>query len=564
MLRELRIENFILITKLHLNFNKGLNIFTGETGAGKSMIIGAINAGLGEKVNSDCIRIGAEKAEVQLIFDIEDQEVSNGIKALGVEMEDTLLIVTRVILPSNRSTIRLNDRVVTLSTLNEVGKLLMDIHGQHAHQGLLYPKNHLKYLDMMGSSNHQADLEQVFTSYHTIKQIQQKLEHLVNLSPEYDADYLSYQLNEIDALNLTEEDDEPLTQKYEYYKHLETIHSHVSQLSQLFSADEGYSIKDMLQTGISLIQPIHSYDEQLDRIHGALHNMMYAADDAFSELRHFMDNMEVDEEEMRYVEERVNTINHLKMKHGKKITDILEKREEINRRLKEIEQHANEIQFLEQQLVSEKRNYLKAAKALSESRQQITKLFVQGVTVELDVLNMKDSIFDIKFFENTLNEGEYRLSPYGLDQVEFMISTNPGMPIGPLSKIASGGEMSRIMLAIKLALAHHDAIDTLVFDEVDTGISGHTARVVGEKLYDVSSNYQVLCITHLPQIAAMADEHFLIQKNSYDASTETSVLSLNSEERKRELARMLSGQVSEVSLRNAEEMVADANRIKLS
>lgn len=564
MLRELRIENFILISKLHLEFNQGLNIFTGETGAGKSMIIGAINVGLGEKANADSIRNGADKAEIQLVFELNDPEIIHEIKELGVDIEDGILIITRILMSSNRSTIRMNDRVVTLATLKEVSKVLIDVHGQHAHQGLLYPKNHLKYLDMIGDADHHQLIKQVETSYFKIKDYQQTLEKLVSESPDFDPDYLIFQINEIDALDLKIEEEESLNQKYEYYKHLEMIHRNVSQLGQLFSNDDGYGIKDMIQSGIQLSEGIHSYDDKLNLIHNNLHNMLYNAEDISREIRHFVDQMEVDEEEMSYVEERMNAINSLKMKHGKTITDILEKRNLLFEQFSTIENRDEKIQDLEQKLLEEKRVYLKAAKALNANRLILRDAFVKSVTKELVLLNMKDSHFDVVFNENKLNEGEYRLSPYGLDQTEFYISTNPGMPLGPIAKIASGGEMSRIMLAIKLALANQDTVSTLVFDEVDTGISGQTALVVAEKLYRVSTNYQVLCITHLPQIAAISDQHYLIHKNVHDGVTETSVKPLNQQEKQYEVARILSGQVSEVSLKNAEEMVSEANKIKLS
>ncbi|MCH4888830.1 DNA repair protein RecN [Acidaminobacter sp. JC074] len=555
MLIEIRIENFILIESLNLSLDKGLNVFTGETGAGKSMIIGAINAGLGGKVSGDLIRVGAKKAVVQLVFVIEDPSIRSSLDDMGIVLDDDLLIITREILPSNRSVIRLNDRVITISTLKDLSDLLIDIHGQHEHQSLLYPKNHLKYLDLMGGYDHQDLILQVQTLYGEIKRLKSEIEKLAG-SESGDINYLKFQLQEIDALNLTGDDEKHLEEKYEYYKHLEQIFQNTQGISEILSGDNSSNVKEMLQTATRLLGDISSYDDKLEGYSNQLNEVVYMIDDLQSEFRHYLDGLDVDEQEMFETEERMNAVNELKLKYGKTVHDILEKRDDLSQRLDIALRQDEILAGLNQEILKAKRAYIDQSKQLQESRHALKDLFIPQVVKELSVLNMGTCQFEIAFVEKKLPDGEYRLSPNGFDEIEFMISTNPGMPVKPLSKVASGGEISRIMLAIKIALSNHDVISTLVFDEVDTGISGNTAIVVGEKIHEITSNYQVLCITHLPQIAVMGRRHFLIQKDL----GQTDVVELNEDDRLSEIARMLSGMsTSHTSRQNAKEMLEKAS-----
>lgn len=563
MLFEIRIENFILIEALNIRLTKGLNIFTGETGAGKSMIIGAINACLGGKVSPDLIRKGHEKAVVQLAFHIENPSISRAIESFGIEVHDGLLIVTREILSTNRSVIRLNDRVATIGTLKDIAKYLIDIHGQHEHQSLLYPKNHLTYLDAMGDADHQVAIQEVKNLYQEIKSLQGQIESLQE-GGQVDVNYLKFQLSEIDVLNITEDDEKHLEDRYEYYKNHEQILKNSQGVLDVIAGDhERAGVKEMIDTCIRMIDEIVPYDKHLETYGQQLHETLYQLDDLQSEFRHYVENLDLDEEKMFEVEQRMNAISDLKLKYGKSISDILIKQQELSEQLNRAEHRDAILDDLNEKILQAKRDYVSKAKVLQTKRKALTKPFVHHVLRELSLLNMGNCRFEVGFVEKRLKDGEYRLSPHGFDDVEFLIATNPGVEVRPLAKIASGGEISRVMLAIKIALSQQDEIKTLIFDEVDTGISGQTALVVGEKIHEITADYQVLCITHLPQIAIMADEHFKIEKSIEEEFGITQVVSLSDEKRLSEIARMLSGHSeSNTARQNALEMLEKANRFK--
>lgn len=566
MLLEMGIENFILIKKLNLTFKEGLNVFTGETGAGKSMIIGGINIGLGEKVPDHVVGFGAEKAVIQLVFSVENQDVELILEDYGVTLEEGLLIITREIFVSNRTVVRMNGRMVTLSVLKEVSKLLIDVHGQHAHQALLYPKNHMHYLDLMGDDDHQRLIVQVEEAYKNIKTSQGQLKQLQEENFDIDRDYILFQMQEIDALNLKGDEESSLEQKFDYYKNMELIFRNMQLIQESFSSDENpYSLKETLINCSKWINPLSSYDDDLKSISDTLHSIMYTVDDLNHDIRRFVDQLEVDEEDMFEVESRMNAINGLKLKHGKTVEDILNKRQTLALTLKNADEHLSNLEDLKLELHGYKKKYLELAGQLNHSRLEIKGPFEERVMAEMAMLNMADGVFQVTFEESNLEEGAFRLSKSGVDQVSFLISTNPGMPLSPLSKVASGGEISRMMLAIKMALSHHDDVKTLVFDEVDTGISGTTALIVGEKMHLLTKNYQVILITHLPQIAVMADGHFKIDKAVADNITESSVFKIEDGQRLKEMARMLSGkQSSAIAIENAHEMFRDAEKFKKS
>lgn len=564
MLLEMRIENFILIDKVHLNFSDKLNIFTGETGAGKSMIIGGLNVGLGDKTNADMIRVGQDRATVELVFLIEKPEIIEVLDEYGIILEDGLLIVTREIHQSNRSVIRINGRVSTLSVLKAISPFLIDIHGQHAHQTLLYPKHHLTYLDMMGDLDHKLLRDEVKVLYKSIKQVQGELERLKDNNPEFDVDYIQFQLTEIDTLNLSDEDDEPLSKKYAYYKNLEQIQTGISGVLDIISGDHDTNgVKHYLEQSSKVLQDIVTYDEQLEPYVERFNSMLFELEDLQMDIRQYGELIEVDDEALFNVESRINAINELKLKYGKTVTDIMFNRSQLQEKLDAASQRTEIIDAKTNELTNLKTTYVNKSKQLNSKRLEIKGEFERHVMLQLSELNMKESVFEVRFNDSTLNDGEYRLSPEGFDKIEFMISTNPGMPINPLSKIASGGELSRIMLGIKIALASVDTVDTLVFDEVDTGISGSTAVSVAEKIHQITSNYQVLCITHLPQIATMADLHLLLEKTVDQNMTCTNVSVLEDKNQIKEIARMLSGDAnSSTAINNAEDMLSQARARK--
>lgn len=558
MLLEIRIENFILIKELNIAFSDHLNIFSGETGAGKSMIFGALNVGLGEKANGDCVRSGSNKAIVQLVFDVSDPVVLKILEKFEIELEDGMLIITREVHTSGRTVIRINDRIYTLGALREITAHLIDIHGQHAHQSLLYPKNHIDLLDLMGDTSH-ADIKKSVKDSHTsIKEIQNEINRISNRNDgDIDVNYLKYQINEIDSLNITEEDENGLEEKYSYYKNIESIQTAVqSALAIVSGSHESSGLKELAGLAINSIDSVVSYDSKVEPILSNLNNVFYNLEDINTDLRQYLDNIDIDEEEFYVIEQRMNSINELKLKYGKSIDLILKKRESLKEQLSISESKDKMLEDLENKLQEEKLKFKKIALELSNKRNKLSAEFSNEVVKQLKMLNMPNSDFAVN-----LETDDELCTQNGIDKAEFIISTNPGMPLKPLAKIASGGEISRVMLAIKIALASVDQMESLVFDEVDTGISGSTAITVGEKLSEISRFYQVICITHLPQIAIMADAHFLISKNINDSSASTNVTKLTTDTQSAEIARMLSGDTNDhKSLENAKDMLKRANR----
>jgi len=419
----------------------------------------------------------------------------------------------------------------------------------------------MKYLDLMGDKSHINLIDQVKEAYNNIKSVQRKIEEL-SIDENVDVNYLKFQLQEIDALNLTEDDENNLENKYKYYKNLENIFTNTSGVLQIVSGEEAFGVKEMLEKASTLLGEVSSFDDTLMKYQESFSDIIYRLEDIQSDVRRYVDNLDVDEQEMFEVEERMNAINELKVKYGRSIEDILIKRDELDKKLLVATQRENMLEALNHEIIELKREYVSVAKELQKSRHDLKKNFESLVIEELAVLNMNNCKFNAEFVERKLQDGEYKLSPNGFDEVEFMISTNPGMPIKPLAKIASGGEISRIMLAIKIALSQHDIINSLVFDEVDTGISGKTAIVVGEKIHKLTSDYQVLCITHLPQIAVMADKHFYINKAVSNGMGITDVETLDSVKQLTEIARMLSGTGSDTAKQNAKEMLEQAQLYK--
>lgn len=559
MLLEIRIENFILIEKLNISFSDNLNIFTGETGAGKSMIFGALNFGLGEKANGECVRTGLNKAVVQLVFSINDPIVLKVLNNYDIELEDGLLILTREIHVSGRTIIRINDRISTLKVLREVTAHLIDIHGQHAHQSLLYSKNHIELLDLMGDESHQNLKKSVKETFSNIKNLHNEIKKLsLKDQGNIDINYLKFQITEIDSLEITKEDEESLEEKFNFYKNIEIIQKSVFNTLQILIGDhEIKGLKEMSDLAIKTIEPIVSYDEKLKPIMENFNSIFYHLEDISTELRQYLERMDIDEQEMFVIEQRMNSINELKLKHGKSIFLILQKRDMLREQLKSVLSKDEVLKSLEFNLKIENEHFMKLAEDLSRKRRDLAKIFSKEVLEQLKMLNMANCDFDVEFARN----GNKKVT--GIDDLEFIISTNPGISLKPLAKIASGGEISRVMLAIKIALASVDQMETLVFDEVDTGISGSTALIVGEKLHEISKYYQIICITHLPQIAVMSDSHFLISKETDGILANTKVAKLNTEKRFNEVARMLSGdEQSKISIDNAKEMVETASLYK--
>ena len=544
MLLDLRVKNLALIEKAEVSFSEGLNILTGETGAGKSIIIGSVNMALGGKASRDMIRHGAEYAYVELIFSVEDPEKRRKLAELDVELpEDGTLIISKKIMPA-RSISKINDESVTVGRLKEITSLLIDIHGQHEHQSLLYKSKHLQILDAYAKTQSVPLKEKISVSFHRYQELRGKLDEM-NMDQESrlrEADFLRYEIEELENANLKEGEEEELTASYRRLMHAQKIIENLSSAYQAIDGEEiGRALREVTQAA--------EYDESLSGIRDQLFDAEAILSDVVRDITGYMDEFFFDEERFRQVEERLDLIHNLQAKYGNTIGEIKAQMEKKRQRLDELDHFDLVKQKAEREFAACESQLEELCGQLSKVRKTAAKVLTEEIRKGLEDLNFIDVRFDMEF---------KRLSQYtasGYDEAEFLISTNPGLPMRPLGMVASGGELSRIMLAIKAVLADTDDIPTLIFDEIDTGISGRTAQMVSEKLSYIAGSHQVICITHLPQIAAMADTHFEIAKAAADGNTTTTIRQLDREEMVAELARLLGGvKITDAVLDNAREM----------
>lgn len=550
MLLDLHVKNLALIEKAEISFEEGLNILTGETGAGKSIIIGSVNIALGGKVPKDIIRQGAEYAYVELIFSVSEPEKKAMLRSMDVELpEDNTLIISKKIMPG-RSVSKINDETVTAAKLKEITSLLIDIHGQHEHQSLLYKSKHLQILDAYAKSRTIPTKTIIAQTYRTYQELQEKIEALAmdKESRLREADFCRFEIEELENADLREGEEEELTVLYRRFQHGQKI---MEGLSVADRALEGEGVSVALKE----IQKVAEYDEELAPIRDQLYDADSIIRDIIHDVSTYIDSFTFDEAEFQRIGERLDIIHGLQAKYGDFIPDIMAQLEAKQKRLEELENHDIILQKLERKLAETERMLEEQCRDLSNIRQKAAKVLADKIRQGLEDLNFIDVQFDMKF---------QKLDHYsagGYDEAEFLISTNPGEPVRPLGMVASGGELSRIMLAIKAVLADTDEIPTLIFDEIDTGISGRTAQKVSEKLAYIGKSHQVICITHLPQIAAMADSHYEIAKSAADGRTTTTIRRLDDEQMVQELARLLGGaEITDAVYDNAREMKELAKR----
>ena len=552
MLLELHVKNLALIEKADVEFGEGLNILTGETGAGKSIIIGSVTMALGGKAPKGSIRPGADYAYIELVFSVTGEEKRKALRELDVEpTEDGLVIISRK-LTSARSISRINDETVTMARLSQITGLLLDIHGQHEHQSLLYKSKHLEILDAYVKAATQPVKQTIADRYRIYRSLEEKLRGF-DLDAESrirEADFLRFEIEEIETSALKEGEEEELTSVYRRYSHSRRI---AECLGAAYEAVEG----DWLARALKEVEQASEYDESL----GGVRDQLYDADsilrDAGREMSAYLDSMEMDEETFRKTEERLDLIHNLQAKYGPTVEAIFQKLEQKKKRLGELEDYDAHKKRMEQELEECRNGLEKLCTQLTGIRKKASRTLVKKIRQGLVDLNFLDVEFDMEF------EKLDHFTPSGWDGAQFLISTNPGQPMRPLKDVASGGELSRIMLAIKTVLADSDDIPTLIFDEIDTGISGRTAQKGSEKLMLIARSHQVICITHLPQIAAMADSHFEIAKSASQGRTITTIRLLDRQASVEELARLLGGaRITEAVLKNAGEMKELADRTK--
>lgn len=550
MLLDLHVKNLALIERAEISFEEGLNILTGETGAGKSIIIGSVNMALGGKVPRDIIREGAEYAYLELVFRVTEQEKRSQLKAMDVMLpEDGTLIISKKIMPA-RSVSKINDETVTAGKLKEITSLLIDIHGQHEHQSLLYKSKHLQILDAYAKARTIPIKNTIAQTFRMYQGLQEKIKKL-SMDQEMrlrEADFCRFEIEAIENAALKDGEEEELMNLYRRFQHGQKIIGGLSSARQAL-ADEGVgkALKEVNQAAV--------YDGSLSSIRDQLYDADAIVSDILHDIGSYIDNFAFDEKEFQRVGERLDVIHGLQAKYGDSIPGILKQLEEKCRRLEELENHDSILQKLHRELNETKALLDEQSCRLSEIRKDAAGVLKKKIKAGLEDLNFIDVKFDMEFS---------KLDHYtagGRDEAEFMISTNPGEKLKPLGMVASGGELSRIMLAIKSVLADTDEIPTLIFDEIDTGISGRTAQKVSEKLSYIGRSHQVICITHLPQIAAMADAHYEIAKSAVDGRATTTIRQLGYEQMIQELARLLGGaEITDAVYDNAREMKELAKR----
>ncbi len=546
MLHNLHVKNLALIEEAEVDFSEGLNILSGETGAGKSIIIGSIGAAIGEKVSRDMIRKDADYALIELIFSVDDT-VRRKLEAMDIPMEDDQVILTRRI-SSGRPVAKINSESVPAAKLKEAASLLIDIHGQHEHQSLLNQKNHLQILDAYARKEYKGLKEELAEAYHAYTSIRSELNE-ASLDTEQrtrELSFLQYEAEEIEAAALTEGEDEELEKQYRRFANGKKMIGSIGQVYELTSEN---GAAQMTGHAVLEISKISAYDEKAEQLEAQLVEIDDLLNDFNRELAGFMDDMDFDEEQFYEIEKRLDLINGLKAKYGGTIGHILSEYEKKLARIDKLSDYDAYLSSLSQKLEQKEAALESLCQKVSGIRQKEAVRLTKKIKAALIDLNFLDVQFELQL----MRKKEYTVSGY--DEAEFLISTNPGEPLRSLTKVASGGELSRIMLAIKAVLADCDEIGTLIFDEIDTGISGRTAQMVSEKMNVISKDHQIICITHLPQIAAMADAHFLIQKQAKKNHTETTIRKLNAEESVDELGRMLGGvKITDTVLKSAKEM----------
>ncbi len=560
MLISEKVKNLALIREAETEFGPGLNIITGETGAGKSLVIGSVELALGGKARGDIVRHGEDEASVELVFEAVSDHEKAEMAALDIETDDDGLVIMTRRIKDGRYLARINGSAVNASVLKKAASVLIDIHGQRDQMGLLAKKNLCHILDRYAGEEAEELLGTVLGHYRKYREVLDELEQDISDPAELNRrrDLLSFEASEIENAGLLEGEDEETESRYSLMKNSRRIAESLSDALGALSENAEGNVSGYIGKASESMSGLQGMDEKTDDIIGRLSEIEALVGDLSIDIGDRLRSMDFSEEEFRETEERLDLINHLKSKYGRTIEDIYAALEERQKELLKIEDHDAYLEKLQAGLDKEKKELLSVCGRLSEVRSR--------AAVRLQE-QMKEALVDLNFenieFEIRVEPDPGSLSSAGYDSVSFMISLNKGEKLMPLENVASGGELSRIMLALKTVLADTDDIPTLIFDEIDTGISGRTAEKVAEKLAILSRSRQVIAITHLPQIAAMADHHFVIEKNSDDSSTETSVRELKGDEPAEELCRLLSGSaVTDAVRENAKEMLALAAKFK--
>ena len=550
MLVHLHVRNLALIEDIEVEFGPGLNILTGETGAGKSILLGSMQLILGGRSAKDMIRTGASSALVELLFQVENPRAEASLRELGVETSEGQVLLTRKLM-DGRSINKINGETCTVAQMKAAASCLLDIHGQHEHQSLLYQDKQLEILDIYGKEEIFPAKDQVQKSYKEYRDCKRQLDELDMDEEQRNREraFLEFEINEIESAQLVSGEDEELEKRYRKLNNGRKILETLQGVRDLTGYESGQGAGESVGNAVREISRVTEYDTQLDSMASALQEIDGLLNDFNRELASYVDDLNFDDEAFYETEKRLDTINGLKAKYGRTIEDIQEYCLKQKQKLENLDKYEERFHEAEENLKKSREELETVSHKLSVIRQKYSQMLTDKITEGLKDLNFLDVQFQITFRRRK----EYTAG--GFDDIEYEISTNPGESLKPLGKIVSGGELSRIMLAIKAILADRDQIETLIFDEIDTGISGRTAQKVSEKMAVIGRCHQVLCITHLPQIAAMADIHFEIEKHQKDNETITEIHPLEGDDSVRELARLLGGaEITQAVFDNAKEM----------
>lgn len=558
MILELYMKNCALIEELRLDIDKNLNILTGETGSGKSIIIGALGLCLGGKYDRSFLRKGTEKGLVEAVFDVNNQKLKEKLLENGIDIEeDNQIIISKEIFDDGKSISRINGRNVKVSFLKEISNYLIDIHGQHQNQVLFDKDTHIDFLDLFGEEllyESKSDYEKTYIEYNEVKKALNVLtENKDDMQIQREIDLIKFQINEIESANLNENEYEDLLKQRDVYRNGEKIFTNLNN-AYLNLYDGSINSVDLISKSLGDLGAIAQYDEKLNDYNDTIERIMYELQDISRDIRSYKENIDFSPYELEQIEQRVDEINTLRRKYGDTIEEILAYKDKINERLDEILNRDEKVEELKLKLKKVEDILVIKAEKLTQKRKKVARNLQEKLLYELKSLNMKNVVFEVSFGKSTFNAK-------GQDDIEFMISFNLGEDIKPIYKVASGGEMSRFMLAFKTILADIDEIDTLVFDEIDTGISGIAAQIVGEKLSFIAKKKQIICITHLPQIAANADTHYCIEKKTSNERTFTVISRLDDNQRKDEIARLIAGSnITEKTMEHASEIIELAKK----
>ncbi|HDI4644492.1 TPA: DNA repair protein RecN [Listeria monocytogenes] len=560
MLQEMTIKNFAIIESLSLTFQEGMTVLTGETGAGKSIIIDALGLLVGGRGSADFIRHGEERLELQGLFALAEDNLAcrNALIENGIDASDDMVVLERSLFRSGKNSCRINGKLVTTVLLRQIGSKLIDIHSQHEHQELMNEEFHLSLLDRFASDKIKLALTKYQTNFKEYQTIEKEWQNWTKNERELAQrlDMLRFQQQEIENANLQAGEEDRLLEQKNILANFEKLNENLQGAYAAIQGEPGGL--EFVGEAMRQMETAASIHTDYKAVSEAISSSYYILEDSMSQIRQSLDQLEFQPEELNQIESRLNDLNQLKRKYGKTIEDIIQYEQEISSEMEKLTDSESHVGHLETKLATLKTELTKQAATLTDIRKKAAVTLEKQIKQELNQLYMEKAIFSVRFEANKME-----LTELGQDSVVFYMSTNPGEPLKPLAKIASGGELSRMMLALKTIFSRHQGITSIIFDEVDTGVSGRVGQAIAEKIYAVSVGSQVLCISHLPQVAAMANHHYYITKKVQNKRTTTSVTVLKGVEKVEEISRMIAGiEVTELTKQHAKEMIEQAEKVK--